>query len=391
MGLHLPQPFGSFITSTVMADEPPPPPPYGSADWYLEKTVALEKLTTNDEAAERWPINLDPDPDSTSANNKRHEAWLDEQEWPSNLNEWLSRKGHPLTPVHGEKYHHEWIDSHELRGVKLKNAAVVMRQEKEAEKRDDEADAPIAPYRPPADKARARKHKPHLMYTTHGTGLEQVEQDYERALALAGGEKLVKVTLSNHFRRDDPMGVLEAQCWRPSMHAAVAEAQRVERKQQFDAYLESAQDILATQAIRRGAALKADAVDALKWKNVGKTPPVGHSEGGDAIRNVTLEKALQAKHKQQRLYSTSGSGQSKDHVEFSIEEWLSFGVRNLSIDQYVKAGTDYWKPSAAAANAPTAAGYRPGSAAARRANDMRPPTWGTEWTHAPVWGRKTRW
>ena len=45
MGLHLPQPFGSF-TSTVMADEPPPPPPYGSADWYLEKTVALEKLTT---------------------------------------------------------------------------------------------------------------------------------------------------------------------------------------------------------------------------------------------------------------------------------------------------------------------------------------------------------
>ena len=40
------------------------------------------------------------------APNDRQEAWLEHQEWPDAANEWLSRRGHPLTPAAGERYRH---------------------------------------------------------------------------------------------------------------------------------------------------------------------------------------------------------------------------------------------------------------------------------------------
>ena len=67
---------------------------------------------------DRWPT--DPgELDTTAANNRRHEEWLGVPEWPSKANNWLSRKGHPLTPVTGEPYHHAWIEERALRDVLL--------------------------------------------------------------------------------------------------------------------------------------------------------------------------------------------------------------------------------------------------------------------------------
>ena len=58
----------------------------------------------------RWPINSDPKPDTESANNRAHEAFLNACEWPTANNNWLARRGHPLTPVMGENKYHRWID-----------------------------------------------------------------------------------------------------------------------------------------------------------------------------------------------------------------------------------------------------------------------------------------
>ena len=81
----------------------PPPIPRGS-DVAAEREV-IEVL--NDES--RWPLNNDPAPDSISANNRAQEAWLGACEWPRASNNWLSRRGHPLTPAPGEYKHHSWI------------------------------------------------------------------------------------------------------------------------------------------------------------------------------------------------------------------------------------------------------------------------------------------
>lgn len=57
-----------------------------------EELEALVELNTD----QRWPTSRDPKPDTSSANHLRATAWLDEQEWPSSSNNYLSRKGHPL-------------------------------------------------------------------------------------------------------------------------------------------------------------------------------------------------------------------------------------------------------------------------------------------------------
>jgi hypothetical protein len=67
---------------------------------------------------ERWPTSPG-DVDTASANNLKHEKWLGVPEWPSASNEWLSRRGHPLTPSPGEPYFHHWVEERPLASVRL--------------------------------------------------------------------------------------------------------------------------------------------------------------------------------------------------------------------------------------------------------------------------------
>lgn len=92
-----------------MAD-PPPKPPHGSLEWVQAEVEAIAKLS----ADERWPSNLDPPADSGSGNNRRHEEWLDHQEWPSPQNDWISHKGHPLTPGVDDPRRVQWTEIYTL-------------------------------------------------------------------------------------------------------------------------------------------------------------------------------------------------------------------------------------------------------------------------------------
>ena len=87
----------------------------------MDAKEKLEAIATL-QADERWPTSADPKPDTESANHKRNEAWLEEQEWPSAKNGWLSRRGHPL---HRPDF--EYIQVHSLSNVRLATDGAGMR------------------------------------------------------------------------------------------------------------------------------------------------------------------------------------------------------------------------------------------------------------------------
>ena len=60
-----------------------------------------------------------------------------------------------------------------------------------------------------------------------------------------------------------------------------------------------------------------------KWKNVGATKP----EGGRELSNSSLSAALARK------------------KEFTAHEWAEFGIRDLGEEDFIKAGSSYFKPS----------------------------------------------
>jgi len=60
-----------------------------------------------------------------------------------------------------------------------------------------------------------------------------------------------------------------------------------------------------------------------KWKNVGATKP----EGGRELSNSSLSAALARK------------------KEFTAHEWVEFGIRDLGEEDFIKAGSSYFKPS----------------------------------------------
>ena len=258
------------------------PPARGSQEWIEFKTERIAALTKD----ERWPVEPSPGPDSTSANNLRHEEWLDEQEWPSASNEWLSRRGHPLTPAGGERPRHEWLEVRQLRDVRL-HGAVPRKSEAE----------PISPSplpSTPSDIDVGKLRAPHVIQSFHGGGFEAVEQQYQRALSLAGGsEQLVDEYLAMRRRRE--------RSWQVAPGKPHRAAQRQEQEL-YDAYEEAAR----------------------KWQE----------------RELLTEAA-------------------------AIRETLALRQRN----------------------APPNVGYRPGSAAQRRAAGNRPPPW----NGAPPWGRTQRW
>lgn len=210
-----------------MADEKPPPK--GSKDWIDDKLSKISNLTVGAGFDGRWPINQDPAPDTTSGNHQRVETWLDEQEWPSAENEWLSRRGHPLNPAAGEKYRHEWADVHDLRHIRLAGGAAVACNVEE----------PIGPSRPPPrwpetrpgvaevpaleammPHSDPRLSRRHVIHSQHGAGGEEVELAYERALSGAGGRMgLVEDSLDPQRRRSE-LG----RAWAPLVHQGVAAA-----------------------------------------------------------------------------------------------------------------------------------------------------------------------
>ena len=68
------------------------------------------------EYGERWPT-TPGEVDTDSANHRRHEAFLDAQEWPGPENNWMSRRGHPLNPMPGEPRRIQWTDIYTLDAV----------------------------------------------------------------------------------------------------------------------------------------------------------------------------------------------------------------------------------------------------------------------------------
>ena len=195
------------LTLGCMGDAPPP---YGSQDWIDAELLAISKTY---EGEERWPTSQDPAPDSVSNNNKRNENWLDEQEWPTAANKWHSRKGHPLTPVDGERYHHAWVDVHSLAGVRLNRASAANTEE------------PIGPSPgPPPGPDFSELRRPHVIQGMHGGGFEAVEQEYQRALELAGGSQRAIDEMMAMRRRPQER-------WPPIVHTAVAAAAAAEPRQ----------------------------------------------------------------------------------------------------------------------------------------------------------------
>lgn len=219
------------------------PPVRGSQEWIDFKRERIATLTQD----ERWPV-VPSASDSTSANNVRHEGWLDEQEWPNASNEWLSRKGHPLTPASGERYRHDWLEVHQLRDVRL-NGAVPRKAESE----------PIAPSplssTPSTGIDVGTRRAPHVIHSFQSEGLEAVEQEYERALSLAGGsERLVEETLARRRRLERSWQVAPGKPHRAAgrqeqeLYDAYEEAAR---KWQESEWREEADRIRETLALRQ--------------------------------------------------------------------------------------------------------------------------------------------
>lgn len=197
----------------------------GTQEWYEAEITAIQK-TYDGEV--RWPTSLDPAPDSVSSNNKRAEAWLGEQEWPTRENNWLSRKGHPLTPVDGERYHRAWVDVHQLSGVRLHRARAA---------NDEEPIGPSAPPPPGPDFSNLRR--PHIIEGMHGGGFEAVEQEYKRALDLAGGsQSAIDQSLADRTRPE--------RRWARMTHTAVREAAEAEPRQHLGILHDEAVDVNMT-------------------------------------------------------------------------------------------------------------------------------------------------
>jgi hypothetical protein len=75
----------------------------------------------------------------------------------------------------------------------------------------------------------------------------------------------------------------------------------------------------------------------LKWKNMGDTRPDGRDLGDSELAHA-LTRKLQTRER--------GGGQEDcTDIKFTHREWEAFGIKNLHIDDFVKAGDSYFSPS----------------------------------------------
>jgi hypothetical protein len=74
----------------------------------------------------------------------------------------------------------------------------------------------------------------------------------------------------------------------------------------------------------------------LKWKNMGDTKPNGRNLGDSELANALARK---------RKTGEKEREQEKDtYIEFTHQEWEAFGIKNLRIGDFVKAGDSYFSP-----------------------------------------------
>ena len=74
----------------------------------------------------------------------------------------------------------------------------------------------------------------------------------------------------------------------------------------------------------------------LKWKNMGDTKPNGRNLGDSELANALARK---------RKTGEKEREQEKDtYIEFTQQEWEAFGIKNLRIGDFVKAGDSYFSP-----------------------------------------------
>ena len=106
-----PRELGALVAR--VDDKGRPLPPRGADR--NETLAALATLVDGD--VDRWPNTLDPAADTGSQNNRRHEAYLNACEWPSRSNQWIARKGHPLTPALGDPRRVQWTHVYSLDGM----------------------------------------------------------------------------------------------------------------------------------------------------------------------------------------------------------------------------------------------------------------------------------